>query len=244
MKNDFKIEDFGPYKLSSGSHDSPKDGMCVMEMVSFLEGEEWSDRPKCTCPVIAEFCRTINDEMPQNYRDKLQLRVLKLVGTNNPSLEQERAEFLAWQAIKVYAPVYLEAKGFHKAAQELLNFDTGKGLLAAYDAADAAYAAVHTDDDVAYSSAYSADAHNTAYSAAAHAAACYAADAYSAAYSASYHAAYAASLAAVYVYADSVWDRVLITLDNLIDIGSSENIQKITDSRADNLSKLKDLVAA
>ena len=48
-----KLEDFGPFTLSSGAHDGPEDGMCVMEMVSFLAGEEWSDTPTCASPVIA-----------------------------------------------------------------------------------------------------------------------------------------------------------------------------------------------
>jgi len=41
--------DFLPV-LSHGSHTSPKEGACVMEYVSVLAGEPWTDRPACTHP--------------------------------------------------------------------------------------------------------------------------------------------------------------------------------------------------
>ena len=99
----FKAGDFGPYKLSRGPHYGPQEGMCVMEMVSFLAGEEWSDRPACVSPVITSFCIMINDNTTQAYRDKLQLRLFKMMGTADDGLDIRRLEFLI-ESLKGHEP--------------------------------------------------------------------------------------------------------------------------------------------
>ena len=40
--------------LKSGSHKPPNGefAACVMEAVSYIANEPWSDHPACTCPVI------------------------------------------------------------------------------------------------------------------------------------------------------------------------------------------------
>jgi len=40
-------------RLQPGSHRSPRDGVCVVELASVLAGERFSDRPRCVCEVIA-----------------------------------------------------------------------------------------------------------------------------------------------------------------------------------------------
>jgi hypothetical protein len=39
--------------LNSGGHNDFESGLCVMEAVSYVAGEPWSDTPQCACPVIA-----------------------------------------------------------------------------------------------------------------------------------------------------------------------------------------------
>ena len=39
--------------LKHGSHTTFAQGLCAMEAVAWLAGEKHSDRPSCTCPVIA-----------------------------------------------------------------------------------------------------------------------------------------------------------------------------------------------
>ena len=138
-------EDFGPSTLSAGKHKSPSDGMCVMEMVAFLAGDEWTDSPACASPIVTNFCQVINDKMPQAFRDKLQGYVPRLIGTASPEHDLERAVFLAWRAVKVHAPISLDKAGLRDEAEKLRNFDEAKGLQAAaydaYAAADAADAA-------------------------------------------------------------------------------------------------------
>lgn len=125
-------EDFGPFKLSFGSHKSPQDGMCVMEMVSFLAGEPWSDQPRCVCPIIAEFCRTMNDNFEQTERDWLQAYVPRLIGTASPFYEKERAEYLFDRAVNVFAGMSDMADGYADDAR--LEFEMGDYLDAAISA--------------------------------------------------------------------------------------------------------------
>ncbi len=51
--------------LSSGSHTDFERGMCVMEAVSYVAGEPWSDAPQCACPVITAFMVSWNDSLPR-----------------------------------------------------------------------------------------------------------------------------------------------------------------------------------
>ncbi|MGN6868823.1 MAG: hypothetical protein ACTHMY_10525 [Solirubrobacteraceae bacterium] len=69
--------------LSAGSHASPKDGVCVMELASMLAGEPFSDAPKSVCPVIADFLRTYNDRVDDRRRQDLYEYAAKAVGTRS-----------------------------------------------------------------------------------------------------------------------------------------------------------------
>jgi len=52
--------------ISEGSHTSRKTGMCVMEAISYIAGEEFSEHPECACPVITAFMISFNDSLPDN----------------------------------------------------------------------------------------------------------------------------------------------------------------------------------
>ena len=47
--------------LSAGAHEHVDEGACLMEAVSYVAGEPWSDKPTCACPVLGAFLRTWND---------------------------------------------------------------------------------------------------------------------------------------------------------------------------------------
>ena len=72
--------DFMPV-LSSGSHDNPREGACIMEYVSLLAGEPWSDHPACTHPVLAAMARAVNDRIPSADRHLLIPIIGRLFGT-------------------------------------------------------------------------------------------------------------------------------------------------------------------
>jgi hypothetical protein len=66
--------------LDVGSHRGPDAGACVMEYVSVLAGEPWSDRPWCTQPLLAAVARCVNDRLSPAARGQLSLLAPELAG--------------------------------------------------------------------------------------------------------------------------------------------------------------------
>jgi len=93
--------DFLP-TLSAGSHDADNGEACVMEYVSLLAGEEWSDRPDCTHPLLAHEARTTNDLLRDSDRSRLVPLIGRLFGTTDDSPEL-RARLRITQARQVIA---------------------------------------------------------------------------------------------------------------------------------------------
>ena len=52
-----------------------------MEYVSLLAGEEWSDRPACTHPLLAHEARLVNDLLSDDDRSRLVPLIGRLLGT-------------------------------------------------------------------------------------------------------------------------------------------------------------------
>ena len=111
--------------LASGSHSAgnPADGdaACLLEVVSFVAGEPWSDHPQCVCPTLAAFGRAWNDALPQTDRDRLLKPFIpRLIGTRSTPDVQDRRAFMAsdW-AVRTYSPVWLRAAGLDDAAASL-----------------------------------------------------------------------------------------------------------------------------
>jgi hypothetical protein len=73
--------DIDRQRVAAGAHDRPEDGMCVMEMVAYVAGEQHSDHPQCVSPVIATFMRTWNDGLGDRDRqmENLQESAMALV---------------------------------------------------------------------------------------------------------------------------------------------------------------------
>jgi len=57
--------------LTAHAHLSPDDGICLMELVSLLAGEPFSDHPRCTDPTLATIGRVVNDELSTGARQAL-----------------------------------------------------------------------------------------------------------------------------------------------------------------------------
>jgi hypothetical protein len=77
-------------RLSRGKHQSPEAGACVMELVSMLAGEPFSDRPHTACPVIGAFLRSYNDAVDDERRQDLYRCAAEVIGTR-ASADVERA---------------------------------------------------------------------------------------------------------------------------------------------------------
>jgi len=90
--------------------------------VSYIEYGELGDHPPCVCPVLAAFGRGVNDAMSHEGRQRLKIFIPRLVGTVDPEAVQPRAEYLAWQAVRVFAPIALDAAGLTSEAAKLRRF--------------------------------------------------------------------------------------------------------------------------
>lgn len=68
--------------LSRGSHSGPEDGACLMEYVSVLAGEAFSDRPRCTPPLLRLMAHRVNDLTTDAARGGLAALAPGLIGTS------------------------------------------------------------------------------------------------------------------------------------------------------------------
>jgi hypothetical protein len=70
--------------LAPGSHSSPREGVCVVELASLMAGEKFSDHPRCVCDVIAAFLRSLNDRVGHADRQRLRPYAALSVGSRAP----------------------------------------------------------------------------------------------------------------------------------------------------------------
>lgn len=157
--------------LSGGAHDPHQGKGCFMEYASLLAGEEWSDSPACTHPVIAGMARTVNDLLPDSERHLIADLIPSVIGTaDTREDETERrvlsARLAVWCAKQVahLAPDPAVAWRAIAAAEAWADNPCGATADAAADAARAARAAALTE------AGYAARAYAAAYAAAAAAA--------------------------------------------------------------------------
>src|SRR5690606_39216218 len=181
------IPDFMPV-LSAGAHDHPSEGACVMEYVSLLAGEDFSDSPVCTHPVLAAAARAVNDNLPDNERHLLVPLIGRLFGTaDTRESELDRrvlsVRLTAWCARRVLHLVPAQGRGKYTAAVDAAEAwadNPTKGRTAvnsaeaddddatATDAANAAAAAAHAAtaaraaDDAAHAAHAAANAAHAA----------------------------------------------------------------------------------
>ena len=72
--------------LSRGKHRSPRKGACFMEMASVLANEPWSDKPRCTDPLLAQLARLVNDHSTDAHRSELALMIPSVIGVQGTGL--------------------------------------------------------------------------------------------------------------------------------------------------------------
>src|SRR5690606_37073019 len=149
------------------------DPACTMEWVAWLAGEEWSDQPECTHPVIAAAVRAVNDALDDGPRQQLAELIPTLIGTAD-----RRDDPVARHQLSVRLAAYAAERVLHlipppnravcmraiEAARAWADAPAGEARAAARAAALAAVAAADvavTDDaDVFYAAcaAYAARA--------------------------------------------------------------------------------------
>ena len=66
-------------ELKKGNHKKFEDGGCIMELVSYIANEPWSDRPECAGPVLTRAAIGFNDRVDDEHRQKLK-ELIPLLG--------------------------------------------------------------------------------------------------------------------------------------------------------------------
>jgi hypothetical protein len=66
--------------LDAGAHRDAEAGSCLMEYVSVLAGERFTDRPRCTHPALAAVAWQVNDAVSSAARQQLATRAVALIG--------------------------------------------------------------------------------------------------------------------------------------------------------------------
>ncbi len=93
--------------LAAGGHESRSDGLCLMEAVAWFANEPHSDHPQCTCPVLAQYGRGLNDILPVDKRQRLVPMIPLCVGTAGDGHEVARAMLAVDWLIRTYTPAWL-----------------------------------------------------------------------------------------------------------------------------------------
>ena len=105
--------------LKSGGHDNFAEGSCLLEAVSYIAGEPWSDHPACVSPVLGAYGRRLNDRLNNEDRQKLKPFIPRLIGTAGDGQDEARGYLAADWAIRVVTPRWLDAAGLTVPAAEL-----------------------------------------------------------------------------------------------------------------------------
>lgn len=112
-----RLTDIENLTLEAGAHGSWEDGACLLEAVSYVAGEEWTDHPHCASPTIAAFLRSWHDRLDNEGRQQLKPYITRLVGTRGiPAQEDQRAWMAADWLIHHGLPLWLDAAGMTEQA--------------------------------------------------------------------------------------------------------------------------------
>jgi hypothetical protein len=239
----FDVNTLWPYELRKGPSDSPENGACTMDAVSWFATGKLGDHPECACPVLAMYVIAGQDAMPDEIRQSLKPFIFRLIGSRDDEAIGVRTRYLALASVRIFAPLALDSCGLKSEAAKLrslpddVSWAVAKAAanfaanFAAYQAAYAAKAsansAVRAAYAAGYSAAYSANTAVHAVHASAKAAAknaAYAANSASYAVHASTYAAnsavHAANSAIGYSAAEAaVWQLYITVLDGALKLG-------------------------
>jgi len=108
--------------LRHGSHDSREDGVCLLEAEAWAAGKPHTDADRDVCPVLARFCRALNDRLADDAeRELLKPLVFKLINTRRSrDIEIQRIYAIGDWFLRDSVPAYLDLA----AVAELLPFAT------------------------------------------------------------------------------------------------------------------------
>jgi hypothetical protein len=126
--------DLATLTLKTGSHETPDDGLCVMEAVAYVAGEPHSDHPACASPILTDFCINLNDRWDDANRQRLVPFVPRIVGTRDDGKDELRGYLALDWLIRTYTPVWLDLAGLTAEATALRDLRRIVDLAAAQSA--------------------------------------------------------------------------------------------------------------
>ena len=138
--------------LSTGAHSGPNEGMCVMELSSYIAREPWSDHPACVSLVLASFLRSWNDALDDETRQKLKPYSARVIGTANDGKDDQRAWLCTDWLARTHLPVWLDLAGLSEHAAAV------RAIIAISDptSASAAQPIIAAARDAAWAAAWAA----------------------------------------------------------------------------------------
>ena len=82
------------FDLMRGFSGDPSQGACLLTAVSWLVDGKLTDRPKCVCPLLAQFGRHANDILYQRDRQRLRAFIYRLAGSRDLSVIERRTHII------------------------------------------------------------------------------------------------------------------------------------------------------
>ena len=158
--------------LRSGTGQTPQDGGCIMQVIDWIDRNEWTDHPPCVHPVIKSLAISANDSLDDVGRQKLLDLAPRMMNTASADkrLAIQLAIFCAERVLPIFEARYADddrpreaIAAARDAAADAAAYAAAADAAAAYAyaaaAADAAaYAAAYAAAAAAYAYAYAADA--------------------------------------------------------------------------------------
>lgn len=139
--------------LEDGTHDTPEEGMSLMEAVAYVAGEPHSDRPECASTVLAAFLRQWSNSLRDVDRQGLKPLIPRLIDSAAAGhVEARRAWMAADWLIRTHSTAWLDLAGLgvhatvlrhlpelvDRATLERARFDVEAAQGAAFDTANKA----------------------------------------------------------------------------------------------------------
>ena len=125
MIDQTRLNEVEKLTLSKGAHESLNQGLCIMEMVSYLANEPWSDHPQCSCVALTAYAISLNDRGDDEMRAKLKALAPRLIGTRDDH-SKARANFLVLQLITTLLPILTDALELKEISEKLRRFKAGQ----------------------------------------------------------------------------------------------------------------------
>jgi hypothetical protein len=126
MLNAERLAEIESYELHQGNGADLKTA-CVMQMVAYVAGEKWTDRPECACPILTRYAITLNDRLNAEHRQKLKPIIPLLIETrSDDALRIKRKQFFMFRNVTVTYPLLLDLIKMPELAEKLRAFGNNK----------------------------------------------------------------------------------------------------------------------